>query len=143
MVASFTPSTGLLAVDGKLSPASYLLGGFVKLSGGFAFYAWFSGDNQGDFVVSLGGYHPAFNNRRIITRPCPGSGWSSRCGPLKVIGQAYFALTPEHVHGRLAPDRYVRSRAYQGLVRRGSRLPDLLGAIPLRCARLGDDRRLA
>jgi len=93
VVASFTPSTGLLAVDGKLSPASYLLGGFVKLTGGFAFYAWFSGPHQGDFVVSLGGYHPAF------TRPAnypavPRLGLAFSLGPLKVLGQAYFALTP-------------------------------------------------
>jgi len=93
VVASFTPSTGLLAVDGKLSPASYLFGGFVKLTGGFAFYAWFSGEHQGDFVVSLGGYHPAF------TRPdsypvVPRLGLEFSLGPLKVIGQAYFALTP-------------------------------------------------
>lgn len=93
VVASFTPSTGLLAVDGKLSPASYLFGGFVKLTGGFAFYAWFSGEHQGDFVVSLGGYHPAF------TRPdsypvVPRLALGFSLGPLKVIGQAYFALTP-------------------------------------------------
>src|SRR5271154_5129965 len=93
VVASFTPSTGLLAVDGKLSPASYLFGGFVKLSGGFAFYAWFSGENQGDFVVSLGGYHPAF------TRPAnypavPRLALEFSLGPLKVTGQSYFALTP-------------------------------------------------
>ena len=93
IVASFTPSTGLLAIDGKLAPASYLLGGFVKLTGGFAFYAWFSGPSQGDFVVSLGGYHPAF------TKPSnypavPRLGLAFSLGPLKVIGQAYFALTP-------------------------------------------------
>jgi hypothetical protein len=80
-------------VDGKLSPASYLFGGFVKLSGGFAFYAWFSGEHQGDFVVSLGGYHPAF------TRPAnypavPRLALEFSLGPLKVTGQSYFALTP-------------------------------------------------
>ena len=93
VVASFTPSTGLLAVDGKLSPASSLFGGFVKLTGGFAFHAWFSGPHQGDFVVSLGGYHPAF------TKPdnypaVPRLGLAFSLGPLKVAGQAYFALTP-------------------------------------------------
>jgi Family of unknown function (DUF6603) len=93
VVASFTPSTGLLAVDGKLSPASYLYGGFVKLTGGFASYTWFGGDHQGDFVVSLGGYHPAF------TRPkhypvVPRLGLSFSLGPIRVAGQAYFALTP-------------------------------------------------
>jgi hypothetical protein len=93
VVASFTPSTGLLSVDGKLSPASYLLGGFVKLTGGFAFYAWFSGEHQGDFVVSLGGYHPAFSkpdNYPVVPR----LGLDFSLGPLKVLGQAYFALTP-------------------------------------------------
>jgi Family of unknown function (DUF6603) len=93
IVASFTPSTGLLSVDGKLSPASYLFGDFVKLTGGFAFYAWFAGEHAGDFVVSIGGYHPAF------TRPdnypvVPRLALAFVCGPVKVIGQAYFALTP-------------------------------------------------
>lgn len=93
LVASFTPSTGLLAVDGKLSPRSFLLGGFVKLTGGFAFRTWFSGEHQGDFVVSLGGYHPAF------TRPdnyplVPRLGLEFALGPLKVTGASYFALTP-------------------------------------------------
>ena len=86
IVASFTPSTGLLAVDGKLSPASYLFGGFVKLTGGFAFYAWFSGEHQGDFVISLGGYHPAFvkpDNYPVVPRL--GLGFS--LGPLKVSGR--------------------------------------------------------
>jgi hypothetical protein len=93
VVASFTPSTGLLAVDGKLSPASYLFGGFVKLTGGFAFYAWFSGEHQGDFVVSIGGYHPAFSkpdNYPVVPR----LGLAFSLGPLQVVGQAYFALTP-------------------------------------------------
>jgi hypothetical protein len=93
VVAAFTPWTGQLTIDGKLSPASYLFGGFVKLSGGFALYAWFSGDRRGDFVVSLGGYHPAY------TKPpgypdVPRLGIAFSVGPLKVIGQAYFALTP-------------------------------------------------
>ena len=93
VVASFTPSTGLLAVDGKLSPASYLFGGFVKLTGGFAFYAWFSGAHQGDFVVSIGGYHPAFtkpDNYPVVPRLA----LAFSLGPIKVVGQAYFALTP-------------------------------------------------
>jgi hypothetical protein len=93
VVASFTPSTGLLAVEGKLSPASYLFGGFVKLTGGFAFYAWFSGEHQGDFVVSLGGYHPAFS--KPANYPAvPRLQLAFSLGPVKVIGQAYFALTP-------------------------------------------------
>ena len=95
VVASFTPSTGRLSVDGKLSPASYLFGGFVKITGGFAFYAWFSqeSENLGDFVVSLGGYHPAFvkpSNYPAVPR----LELSFSLGGLRVLGQAYFALVP-------------------------------------------------
>ena len=93
IVASFTPATGLLAVDGKLSPASYLFGGYVKLTGGFAFYVWFSGEHQGDFVVSLGGYHPAFNKPGNYPT-VPRLALAFSLGPLKVDGQCYFALTP-------------------------------------------------
>ena len=31
-----------------------------RLTGGFAFYTWFSGDHEGDFVVTLGGYQQKF-----------------------------------------------------------------------------------
>jgi len=93
LIASFRPSTGLLAVDGKLSPASFLYGGFCKLSGGFAFYAWFSGENRGNFVVSIGGYHPAFQKPDIYPA-VPRLAMDFALGPLRVTGQAYFALTP-------------------------------------------------
>ncbi|MCB1088290.1 MAG: hypothetical protein KDM63_14675, partial [Verrucomicrobiae bacterium] len=93
LLASFTPSTGLLAVEAKLSPASFLYGGFCRLTGGFAFYAWFSGENEGQFVVTLGGYHPAFDPPKYYPT-VPRLGMSFGLGPFQVIGQAYFALTP-------------------------------------------------
>jgi uncharacterized protein DUF6603 len=93
IVASFTPSTGLIAVAGKLSPASFLYGGFVHLTGGFAFYTWVSGPDKGDFVVSLGGYHPAFR-RPPQYPPVPRLGLQFVLGPLQVTGESYFALTP-------------------------------------------------
>lgn len=93
MVASFTPSTGLLAVAGKLSPASFIYGGFCKLSGGFAFYIWFSGEHAGQFVVTIGGYHPAFKKPDYYPS-VPRLGMSFGLGPFQVTGQAYFALTP-------------------------------------------------
>ncbi len=93
IVASYTPSTGLIAVAGKLSPASFLFGGYVHLSGGFAFNIWVSGPDKGDFVVSLGGYHPAF--KRPPKYPAvPRLGLQFVLGPLQVTGESYFALTP-------------------------------------------------
>lgn len=93
LIASFTPSTGLLAVDGKLSPSSFIYGGFCKLSGGFAFYAWFAGDNKGNFVVTIGGYHPAFIKPDYYPS-VPRLGMNFALGPFQVTGEAYFALTP-------------------------------------------------
>jgi len=93
LIASYTQSSGLLAVAGVLSPASFIYGGFCHLMGGFAFYTWFSGVHQGDFVVSIGGYSPYF------TKPAhypnvPRLGMNFGLGPFQVTGQAYFALTP-------------------------------------------------
>ena len=93
LVASLTPSTGLLAVDGQLSPASYVFGGFVQLSGGFAFYTWFDGAHKGDFVVTLGGYHPAFSKPPHYPT-VPRLGLHFGLDSFQVTGQAYFALTP-------------------------------------------------
>jgi hypothetical protein len=83
----------LLAVQGNLSPASYIYGGFCKLTGGFAFFTWFSGEHEGDYVVTLGGYHPAYN-RPPHYPVVPRLGMTFSLGPFQVVGQAYFALTP-------------------------------------------------
>ncbi len=93
LIASFTPSAGLLAVDGRISPQSFLFGGFVKLSGGFAFYLWFAGDNAGDFVISIGGYYPSFNKPDHYPT-VPRLKLEFSLGPLSVTGTSYFALTP-------------------------------------------------
>jgi hypothetical protein len=58
--ASFSPATGILAINGQLTPQSYVLSSDCHLTGGFAYYAWFTGAHAGDFVVTLGGYNPNF-----------------------------------------------------------------------------------
>jgi hypothetical protein len=93
IAAAFTPSSGLFSVIGVLTPASFIFGGLVHISGGFAFYIWFDGPNKGQFVVSIGGYHPAFNPPAIYPK-VPRLTMQFGVGPLQVIGQAYFALTP-------------------------------------------------
>lgn len=99
ILASFSPATGLLAVEGILSPASYIFGSYCQLSGGFAFYIWFNppvvtdGPRPGDFVVTLGGYHPAFTRPDYYPK-VPRLGINFSLGPFQVIGKSYFALTP-------------------------------------------------
>ncbi|MGH7750877.1 MAG: DUF6603 domain-containing protein, partial [Candidatus Dormibacteria bacterium] len=58
LAATLDPADGVLRVDAKLTPASYVLSRAARLTGGFAFYAWFG---SGDFVVTYGGYHPQFD----------------------------------------------------------------------------------
>ncbi len=94
IIASYTQSSGLLAVAGKLSPASFIYGGFVHLQGGFAFYTWFSGEHKGDFVVTVGGYSPFFTNKPEYYPDVQRLGMNFGLGPFQVTGQAYFALTP-------------------------------------------------
>ena len=99
IMASYATSTGLLAVEGILSPASYIFGSFCKLTGGFAFYIWINppatddGPKAGDFVVTLGGYHPAYVPPDYYPS-VPRLGINFGLGPFQVIGKSYFALTP-------------------------------------------------
>ncbi|MCB0429494.1 MAG: hypothetical protein H6585_02540 [Flavobacteriales bacterium] len=93
VMASYSQSSGLLAVAGVLSPASYIFGPFCQLTGGFAFYIWFGGPHQDDFVVTLGGYHPAFKKPDYYPT-VPRLGINFSLGPIHVTGGSYFALTP-------------------------------------------------
>jgi hypothetical protein len=89
--ARFAPSEGTVMVRGQLTPASYILSPSCRLTGGFAFATWFSGKHAGDFVLTLGGYHPSFNvPSHYPVVPRVGLDW--RVGPLSVRGESYFAL---------------------------------------------------
>ncbi len=100
--ASFSPSTGILQVAAKLTPASYILSKDCNLTGGFAYYMWFKDnpDNDaksyhaGDFVVTLGGYNPAYDKPAYFpSEPLLGLNWTvDRHTTIK--GGIYFAMTP-------------------------------------------------
>lgn len=87
------PSEGTVQAFGMLTPASYIYGGACHLSGGFAFYLWGKNPHEGDFVVTIGGYHPAFTKPAWYPSvPRLKMVWG--IGPLNITGEAYFALTP-------------------------------------------------
>lgn len=96
--ASFAPDRGLLSVEGQLTSNSYVLDPAAHLTGGFAFYAWYAGDHEGDFVVTLGGYNPAFTVPDYYpTVPRLGLNWEVVPGTLTIQGGLYFALTSNAV----------------------------------------------
>lgn len=100
---AFRPDSGILTMEARLTPASYVFSEDCHLSGGFAFYAWFKDVPRpgkpkpipaGDFVVTLGGYHPKFTApEHYPVVPRLALDWQvSR--KLRVAGEVYFALTP-------------------------------------------------
>jgi hypothetical protein len=92
LLAKYLPDEGFLAVLAQLSPDSYIFSKDCHLTGGAAFYSWFKGEHEGDFVATVGGYHPAFRvPAHYPTVPRLALNWqvSER---LSVKGDMYFAL---------------------------------------------------
>lgn len=85
---------GMVAVVSMLSPNSYLIDPSCRLTGGFAMALWFMGEHEGDFVLTLGGYHPAFKvPARYPLVPPLGVSWKVS-DSVSITGETYFALTP-------------------------------------------------
>ncbi len=94
LVARFSSKEGVLWVQAQLTDNSWLLYKDVRLTGGFAFVIWFAGTNAGQFVLTIGGYHPKFKRDGYPVVPRLGLQW--RVGPFITIkGESYFALTSE------------------------------------------------
>jgi len=91
--AVFIPNEGVLRVEANLQKGSYILSKKCYLSGGFAFYSWFSGEHEGDFVLTLGGYHPKFKVPSHYPQvPRLKLEWQLNEN-LSIKGEGYFALT--------------------------------------------------
>jgi hypothetical protein len=95
IVGSFIPNEGLAIVQGRLTTDSYILDPSCHLTGGFAFATWFGTNaHAGDFVITIGGYHPDFQKPDYYPIvPRVGIAWKIST-ELNVTGGLYFALTP-------------------------------------------------
>ncbi|WP_436763054.1 DUF6603 domain-containing protein [Streptosporangium sp. V21-05] len=92
--ATFAPEDGYFSLLAQLTSNSYLLSRACRLTGGFAFVTWFGEEHQGDFVLSVGGYHPHFTVPDHYPA-VPRLGFSWQVTPqLSMKGSAYYALTP-------------------------------------------------
>ncbi|WP_071821920.1 DUF6603 domain-containing protein, partial [Microcystis aeruginosa] len=90
--ARFSLIEGVISIEGQLASDCYLLSPDCRLTGGFAVCLWVSGPHAGDFVITLGGYHPLFTKpAHYPTVPRLGFQWKvGDCLSLK--GEMYFAL---------------------------------------------------
>ena len=94
LLVRFSSSEGVLWVQGQLTDNSWLLYPDIKLTGGFAYVIWFKGEKSGEFVLTMGGYHPDFHRDGYPVVPRLGLRWS--IGDSIVIkAGSYFALTSE------------------------------------------------
>ncbi|MEW9552243.1 DUF6603 domain-containing protein [Nonomuraea sp. NPDC050783] len=92
--ASFAPGDGYFSLLAQLTPGSYLLSRDCRLTGGFAFVTWFGEEHSGDFVLTVGGYHPHFAvPAHYPSVPRLGFNWQVS-EQLTLKGSAYYALTP-------------------------------------------------
>lgn len=103
---SFRLNDGVISAEAQLTPNSFVLTRSCHVTGGFAFYLWFKTIQEpqripgGTFVISLGGYHPAFQVPTYFpTVPRLGLSWKieSDVGTVGISGGAYFALVPTGV----------------------------------------------
>ncbi|MEV3961832.1 DUF6603 domain-containing protein [Nocardia sp. NPDC050193] len=93
--ATLRPLDGIAQAQAQLSPASYVLTPDCHVTGGFAAAVWFgSNPHAGQFVVTLGGYHPAFSRPVYYpTVPRLGISWAVSSA-VSLTARAYLAVTP-------------------------------------------------
>jgi hypothetical protein len=94
---SVAPASGLLSFEARLTENSFVLRRDFKLRGGFAFYAWFAGAHEGDFVVSIGGYHPRFKAPAHYPKPDLVEFACNIGDTVTIRGYCYFALCPSAI----------------------------------------------
>ncbi len=105
--AEVLPLAGSFELAAQLAPVSYVLTPECHLTGGFAAALWFGPHpNAGQFVITLGGYHPSFERPASYPEvPRLGIDWAVS-GNLTITAQAYLAVTPScaMAGGRLSID---------------------------------------
>lgn len=99
MEAGIDLTEGSAFATAILSPNSFVLDPSCHLTGGFAVKVWWQGEHEGDFVLTLGGYHPSYRPpARYPQVPRLGLLWQVS-DAVTISGSAYFALTPSAVMG--------------------------------------------
>ncbi|MET7300420.1 DUF6603 domain-containing protein [Embleya sp. NPDC005575] len=84
----------LISLDVAVAPGSFFFDPACELTGGIALCVWTGGRRAGDFVISIGGYHPQFARPAYYPTPARlGFRWNP-CSRVVIQAQGYTALTP-------------------------------------------------
>ncbi|WP_206279836.1 YncE family protein [Streptomyces luteoverticillatus] len=120
--AKYRQSERTLKIAAQLAPGSFLIDEACVLTGGFALYTWFDDAHAGDFVLTLGGYHPDFPvPAHYPTVPRLGFNWPVT-SELTISGGSYFALTPGAVMAGGALDVNFRSGDLHAWLKAGANM---------------------
>ncbi|KAF5648088.1 hypothetical protein F52700_1303 [Fusarium sp. NRRL 52700] len=89
-------NTGSMVIESSLGPQSFILDPACHLSGGFAIATWWDPSKaSGDWVFTVGGYHPRFNAPQYYPKPDRLQVWWNVGGGVSISGGAYFSITPD------------------------------------------------
>lgn len=92
--ASIDPQAGVILMQMQLTPQSWLISPECHLQGGVAVGLWLRGEQAGDFVYCVGGYHPHFKRPAHYPQvPRLGFSWQLS-DTMSLKGDLYYALTP-------------------------------------------------
>ncbi len=103
LIARFSTTEGVFLIQASLTDNSWLLYEDVRLTGGFAFATWWKGPLAGQFVLTIGGYHPDFHVDGYPVVPRLGLSWQVS-SDISIKGGSYFALTSEAVMAGVGVD---------------------------------------
>ncbi|WCM63788.1 DUF6603 domain-containing protein [Paenibacillus polymyxa] len=125
LMATFSLKRGMLEVLGHVGNA-FIFSDQCKVEGDFAFTYWFDGDHEGDFVVSLGGFHPAYKSTHYPDLDRLRMAWNV-ADFLKLKGEMYFAMDPRAVMGGVKFDALFEISGLSAGGIRTNRPPSLSG----------------
>ncbi|MEU3563678.1 DUF6603 domain-containing protein [Kitasatospora sp. NPDC006786] len=93
--ASYVHSQGLLQLSAELGNKSWVVSKYAKLTGGLAVCSWIDpSPHHGDFVLSFGGYHPAYDKPDWYPAvPRLGLNWTID-DKTHARGEVYATVTP-------------------------------------------------
>ncbi|KAF5658805.1 transcriptional activator srcap [Fusarium circinatum] len=89
-------NTGSMVIESSLGPHCFVLDPARHLSGGFALATWWDPSKAaGDWVFTVGGYHPRFNPPQYHPKPERLQVWWNVGSGVRISGGAYFPITPD------------------------------------------------
>jgi len=95
MIAEINFNEGCFRTEAALAPTSFLLVPWCRLQGGFGIAYWFGASPfAGDWVFSIGGYHPAFSTPSHYPTPARVAINCKVGNNVQIQGASYFAITP-------------------------------------------------